>query len=92
MCSAERQAKIREKNKVKFRTTRKRIYFACYILVYREGVDFKVTCIYVYDCVYHAKGCGMLLARVTTLSLRCLPGNSTFYAPFGIHQSDSCYA
>jgi len=32
---------------------------------------------------YHAKGCGMLVARVTTILQRCLPGNSTFYAPFG---------
>jgi len=33
----------------------------------------------------------MLLARVTAIAPLCLPGNSTFCAPFGIHQSDSCY-
>jgi len=33
----------------------------------------------------------MLLARVTTIVPLCLPGNSTFHAPFGIHQSYSCY-
>ena len=27
----------------------------------------------------------MLLARVTTILPLCLPGNSTFYAPFGMH-------
>jgi len=44
-CSAERLAKIRGKNKVKFRTSSKRVSFVCNILVYCEGVDFKVTCI-----------------------------------------------
>ena len=29
----------------------------------------------------------MLLARVTTILPRYLPGNSTFYAPFGMHQT-----
>ena len=43
ICSAERQAKIREKNKVKFRTSSKIISFVCNILVYCEGVDFRVT-------------------------------------------------
>ena len=37
--SAERQAKIRGKNKVKFRTSSKRISFACNIQVYCDGVD-----------------------------------------------------
>ena len=43
MCSAERQAKIREKNKEKFRTSSKRISLVCNILVHCEGVDCKVT-------------------------------------------------
>jgi len=45
ICSAERQAKIRGKNKVKFRTSSKGILFVCNILVHCEGVDFSVTCI-----------------------------------------------
>ena len=44
ICSVDKQAKIREKNKVKFGNSSKRIYFVCNILVvYCEGVDFKVT-------------------------------------------------
>ena len=43
MCSAERQAKVRDKNKVKFGTYSKRISFVCYTLVSCEGVDFKAT-------------------------------------------------
>ena len=62
------------------------------ILVHCEGVGLQGYWYQVYDRVYNAKGCGMLLARVTTIVLLCLPGNSTFYAPFGIHESDSCYA
>ena len=42
----------------------------------------------IYGCVYRAKGCGMLLARVTTISLSDSLG--TVYAAFGIHQSHSC--
>ena len=90
ICSAERQAQVREKNKVKFRTSSKRISLVCNILVYCEGVDFRVNG-FKFMAVYHAKGCWMLLARVTTISPLCLPGNGTFYALFGIHQSDSCY-
>jgi len=41
----ERQVKIRGKNKVKFRTSSKRITFVCNILVCCEDVDCKVTCI-----------------------------------------------
>jgi hypothetical protein len=40
--------------------------------------------------VYYVKGCGILLARVTTISPLWLPVNRTFYAPFSIHQTDSC--
>jgi len=43
MLSGETGKKKLEKNKVKFRTSRKRISFVCSILVYCEGVDFKVT-------------------------------------------------
>jgi len=43
MCSAERQAKLRGKNKVKFRTSNKRISLVYNILLYCECVDFKVT-------------------------------------------------
>ena len=43
ICSAQRQAKLRGKNKVKFRTSSKRISLVCNILVYCEGVDCKVT-------------------------------------------------
>jgi len=42
----------------------------------------------IYDCVYREKGCGMLLARVTTISRSDSLG--TVYAAFGIHQSHSC--
>jgi len=42
----------------------------------------------IYDCVYRAKGCGMLLARVTTILRSDSLG--TVYAAFGIHQSHSC--
>ena len=42
----------------------------------------------IYDCVYHVKGCGMLLARVTTILRSDSLG--TVYAAFGIHQSHSC--
>ena len=90
MCSAERQAKIREKNKVKFRNSSKRISLVCNILVHCEAVDCKVTGIKV--MTVFITGCRMLLATVATVLQLCLPGNSTFYAPFGIHQSDSCYA
>ena len=41
--SADRQAKIRGKNKVKFRTSSRRISFVCNMPVYCESVDFKVT-------------------------------------------------
>jgi len=41
ICSVERHA--RDKNKIKFRTSRKRISFVCYTLIHCEGVDFKVT-------------------------------------------------
>ena len=44
----------------------------------------------VHDCVYRAKEGGLLLARVTTILPLYLHGNSTFYAPFNIHQSYSC--
>jgi len=30
----------------------------------------------------------LLLARVTTILPRYHPGNSTFYAPFGMHQTE----
>jgi len=63
----------------------------CNTLFHYEGVDCKVTGIK-FMTVYHAKGCGMLLATVSTILLLCVPGNSTFYGPFDIHQSDSCYA
>ena len=43
MCSTERQAKLRGKNKVKFRTSSKRISLVYNILAHCEGVDFKVT-------------------------------------------------
>jgi len=43
MCSVERQAKFREKNKVKFRTSSKRIWLVYNILIHCEGVGFKVT-------------------------------------------------
>jgi len=91
ICSAERQAKFRRKTKVKFRTSRKRISLVYNILVFCGGVDFIVTGIK-FDCVYYAKGCGMLLTSVTTILPLCLPGNSTFYVPFGTHQPDSCCA
>jgi len=91
ICSAERQAKLLGKKKVKFRTSSKRISLVSNILLYCEGVDFKVTGIK-FMTVYHTRGCGVLLARVTAIGPLCLPGNSVFYAPFGIHQSDSCYA
>jgi len=42
-CGQRRQAKIDEKNKVKLRTSSKRISFVCNILVCCERVDFKVT-------------------------------------------------
>jgi hypothetical protein len=45
ICTAERQAKLRGKNEVKFRTSSKRISLLCNILLYCEGVDFKVTCV-----------------------------------------------
>ena len=43
ICSADRQAKIRGKNKVKLGTSSKRISVVCNILVYCEGVYCKVT-------------------------------------------------
>jgi len=43
ICSAERQANLRGKNKVKFRTSSQRISLVCNILGYCEGVDFRVT-------------------------------------------------
>jgi len=43
ICSAERQAKILEKNKVKFGNSSKIISLVYNILVHCEGVDFKVT-------------------------------------------------
>jgi len=33
----------------------------------------------------------MLTAMVTTILPLCLTGNSTFYAPFGIHQSQTAF-
>jgi len=56
-----------------------------YTLVHCERVSFKVTGIN-FMTVYRAKKCGLLLARVTTILPRYLPGNRTFYAPFGMHQ------
>jgi len=43
MCSTERQAKLRGKNKVKFRTSSKRISLVYNILLHCEGVGFSVT-------------------------------------------------
>jgi len=43
ICSAGRQAKLRGKNKVKFRTSSKKISLVCNILLCCEGVDCKVT-------------------------------------------------
>jgi len=50
-------------------------------------VNFKVTGIN-FMTVYRAKEGGLLLARVTTIIPLYFPGNSTFYASFGMHQSD----
>ena len=47
-----------------------------------NGIKFMTVC--------HAKECGMLLARVSTIQPLCLSGNGTFYTPFGIQQSASC--
>ena len=43
ICSAERQAKICEKNKLKFGNSSKRVSLVYNILVHCEGVDCKVT-------------------------------------------------
>jgi len=43
ICSAERQAKVRDKNEAKFGTSSKSISFVCNTLVHCEGVDCKVT-------------------------------------------------
>ena len=42
----------------------------------------------IHDSVYRAKGCGMLIARVTIISRSDYLG--TVCAAFGIHQADSC--
>ena len=88
ICSAQRQAKFRAKNKVKFRTSSKRIYFVFDILVHCEGVDFKVTCFkFMTVFITRRDAACFLSARVTTILPLCLLWNSTFYAPFGMHQT-----
>ena len=59
--------------------THERNLLVYYTLVHCERVNFKVTGIN-FMTVYRAKGSGLLLASVTTILPRYLPGNSTFYA------------
>ena len=58
----------------------------CNTLVYREGVDFKVTCFKFMTVFITRRDAAFFLAIVTTILPLCLPGNSTFYAPFDISQ------
>jgi len=69
--------------------TLERISLVYCTVVHCERVNFKVIGIN-FMTVYRAKGGGLLLARVTTILPLYLHGNSTFYAPFGMHQSYSC--
>ena len=41
-------------------------------------------------CLIMRRDAACFLARGTTISPLWLPGNSTFHAAFGIHESDSC--
>jgi len=69
---------------------RERISLVYYTRVHCERVKFKVTVINLMTGFIARREAACILARVTTKLPRYLHGNSTFYAPFGMHQSYSC--
>jgi len=68
------------------------IPFVFCTLVRCECVGFKVTGIKFMAVFITRRNAVCFLAGFTTILPLCLPGNFTFYAPFGLQQSASCYA
>ena len=92
VCSAERQAKVHFKNKVKFGTYSKRISVVCCTLVCCQSVGFKITGVTFMTVFITRRDAACFLAWVKMILPLYLPVNGTFYSSFGLQQSASCYA